>query len=144
MSEQTWADRLESIAPSPWGKNVEVTQANALDILLRHAVARAYLATASSDALLPTGDLTPESVRPYLDNFREMSQHWDVSHLLRELQDVDPERARESAYLLWLAYDAGDAFGETAWEWCKEAGVDPTDLDRLSENYTASMRGDAR
>ena len=96
MSEQTWADRLESIAPSPRGKNVEVTQANALDILCG-TQSRALPATASSDALFPTGDFDSRVSAPPTDNFREMSQHWDVLASVRELQDVDPERARESA-----------------------------------------------
>jgi hypothetical protein len=57
---------------------------------------------------------------------------------LRELHAQSPDAAREAAYKLWLAYEAGDGFGEWLWHWCQEDGLDPDEIVALRREVAAA------
>jgi len=138
---------LERNAPDPWrDRDADPTPDEAYREILRNfeATGLMYQAAVSDGpyffkqwgamSLLPSrGDF-----RPYFDSFKSMSHSFDVAFLLRQLHALSPDAAREAAYKLWLAYEAGDGFGEWLWHWCQEDGLDPDEIVALRREVAAA------
>lgn len=44
---------------------------------------------------------------------------------LKRLREISPISANATAAMMWLAAEAGDSYGEWAWQWAIEEGLDP-------------------
>jgi hypothetical protein len=64
----------------------------------------------------------------YLQGFYHHTGAWNLHLTLSALNDADPAKAQEIAEWIYAAYDGGDAYGEWAWQWCQEHGMDPKRL----------------
>jgi len=126
---------LERNAPDPWrDRDADPTPDEAYREILRNFEATGLMYQAAAMSLLPSrGDF-----RPYFDSFKSMSHSYDMAFLLRELHAQSPDAAREAAYKLWLAYEAGDGFGEWLWHWCQEDGLDPDEIVALRREVAAA------
>lgn len=101
-----------------WPQTAEDATAGAI---LRHLAITAQrvhltIEAAGPDAALPAGWMAAATL---VHGFRQT---------LAALRAIDERRADEVARDWWLACEAGDSFGEWAWEWCALTDIDPHQL----------------
>lgn len=123
---------MKEVAPEPlW--DVPVT----VDAVLKNLAATALVGGSENHRHI-IGDrsssvlVTQLEMARYLQGFYHHTGAFNLYLTLSALAEVDPVKAQATAEWIWAAYDGGDAYGEFAWQWCTEQGIDPERL--VSEN----------
>lgn len=76
---------------------------------------------------------TPAGKRLYMSEIGTLVNQYGVVFLLRELAEVDPERADAAAKRLWGDWEDGQSVAERLWQWVHDYGIDPEQVNRTAE-----------
>ena len=77
-------------------------------------------------------DNSPKGKRLYMTEIGTLVNQYGVVFLLRELAEVDPGRADAAAKRLFGDWEDGGSVGEWLWEWLREYGIDPEQVNRAA------------
>jgi hypothetical protein len=77
-------------------------------------------------------DNTARGKRLYMTEIGTLVNQYGVAYLLRELAEVDPERADKAAKRLHGDWEDGGSVAEWLWHWLSEYGIDPEQVNRAA------------
>jgi hypothetical protein len=77
-------------------------------------------------------DDTPRGRRLYMSEIGTFVNQFAVAFLIRELAEVNKERADKAAKRLWDDWEDGQSAAEWLWQWLGEYGIDPEQVNRVA------------
>lgn len=132
--------KINEFAPYPQSDE-DVTA----DSIARSNAVSAFARQALIDELM--NDTSRKGQRIYMSEIGTLVNQYGVVFLLRELAEVDPERADKAAKRLYGDWEDGGSVGEWLWEWLSGYGIDPGEVSRAAEEQAREsvkkLKGDA-
>ncbi|MCU1657043.1 MAG: hypothetical protein JWO57_1699 [Pseudonocardiales bacterium] len=117
--------KLSEFAPYP-EREEDVTA----DSIARNTAVSAFARQQLIDEYMQ--DNTAHGKRLYMTEIGTLVNQYGVAFLLRELAEVDKERADAAAKRLYGDWEDGASVAEWLWEWLGEYGIDPEQVNRVA------------
>jgi hypothetical protein len=77
-------------------------------------------------------DNTAHGKRLYMTEIGTLVNQYGVAFLLRELAEVDKDRADRAAKQLWDDWEDGQSVAEGLWQWVGEYGIDQNHVNEVA------------